>query len=465
MAMAAAAVLLCGYTPAIVLIAVFSTGVLWLYGSFWMTAAILLVGGGLFIGDCARLAILLTTGYAMYGVIGHGGWLGLLLCTSLAFISSDAVFYFRSSFSEQDNKVPRNNVDTEAPPPEQAKGYSTPHSDVFQPTADVGRSSMGASTSGRGECDLLTADEEIVRVLDCKDHYTVLGFVRFDSFDLADLKREYRKKAMLVHPDKNGGNEKAEEAFKRLQNAYEVLLDGVKRRCYDDELRREEVLKNFHQHHHGFHVNARDRPSECGCQHSKDEGNEDIPADSRRISCRKCGDSHMWISTERNKLRARWCQECQDYHQAKDGDGWVEQCGQPFFFGIFQKVESPLAFACADGMVYNVTEWVHCQGLKCPPNTHKPTFHVSTSGNGRGATRGSSRAAKAGDRAAVPDSFSFTKLDENMTEQEFFDWLESAMAAGLFSDLNGGVPSYPGEKASNRGAKPSRKKRKSKKQF
>jgi hypothetical protein len=31
-------------------------------------------------------------------------------------------------------------------------------------------------------------------------------------------------------------------------------------------------------------------------------------------------------------------QECQDYHQAKDGDGWVEQSGQSFFFGIFQKV-------------------------------------------------------------------------------------------------------------------------------
>jgi len=30
--------------------------------------------------------------------------------------------------------------------------------------------------------------------------------------------------AMLVHPDKNGGNDQAEEAFKRLQNAYEVLL-------------------------------------------------------------------------------------------------------------------------------------------------------------------------------------------------------------------------------------------------
>lgn len=30
--------------------------------------------------------------------------------------------------------------------------------------------------------------------------------------------------AMLVHPDKNGGSDQAEEAFKRLQNAYEVLI-------------------------------------------------------------------------------------------------------------------------------------------------------------------------------------------------------------------------------------------------
>jgi hypothetical protein len=31
-------------------------------------------------------------------------------------------------------------------------------------------------------------------------------------------------------------------------------------------------------------------------------------------------------------------QECKDYHQAKDGDGWVEQSGWSFFFGTFQKV-------------------------------------------------------------------------------------------------------------------------------
>ncbi len=41
------------------------------------------------------------------------------------------------------------------------------------------------------------------------------------------------------------------------------------------------------------------------CQHSEDEGNEDIPADFRRILCQMCGDSHLWISTDRNKLQAR----------------------------------------------------------------------------------------------------------------------------------------------------------------
>jgi len=35
-------------------------------------------------------------------------------------------------------------------------------------------------------------------------------------------------------------------------------------------------------------------------------------------------------------------QECQDHHPAKDGDGWVEQTGQAFFFGIFQKVRTSL---------------------------------------------------------------------------------------------------------------------------
>jgi hypothetical protein len=37
-------------------------------------------------------------------------------------------------------------------------------------------------------------------------------------------------------------------------------------------------------------------------------------------------------------------QECQDYYQAKDGDGWVERSNQSFFFGIFKTVIEVCAF-------------------------------------------------------------------------------------------------------------------------
>ncbi|KAK8638184.1 hypothetical protein V6N13_136624 [Hibiscus sabdariffa] len=46
--------------------------------------------------------------------------------------------------------------------------------------------------------------------------------------------------AMLVHPDKNMGSPLASEAFKKLQCAYEVLSDSMKKRGYDEQLRKEE---------------------------------------------------------------------------------------------------------------------------------------------------------------------------------------------------------------------------------
>ncbi|CDO98734.1 unnamed protein product [Coffea canephora] len=64
---------------------------------------------------------------------------------------------------------------------------------------------------------------------------------------------------------------------------------------------------------------------------------EDTLKESRRIACRKCGNFHVWIHTKKVKSRARWCQECKDFHQAKDGDGWVEQSSHPLLFGMLQK--------------------------------------------------------------------------------------------------------------------------------
>ena len=67
--------------------------------------------------------------------------------------------------------------------------------------------------------------------MDYKDYYKVLGVAKDASQD--DIKKQYRKLAVKFHPDKNPGNKQAEERFKDIGEAYEVLGDAVKRKKYD----------------------------------------------------------------------------------------------------------------------------------------------------------------------------------------------------------------------------------------
>ena len=64
-----------------------------------------------------------------------------------------------------------------------------------------------------------------------KDFYEVLGVERGASAD--EIKKAYRKLAIKYHPDKNPGDKKAEEQFKEISNAFEVLKDEEKRQKYD----------------------------------------------------------------------------------------------------------------------------------------------------------------------------------------------------------------------------------------
>jgi len=64
-----------------------------------------------------------------------------------------------------------------------------------------------------------------------KDLYDALGISRGASQD--EIKKAYRKLVRQYHPDKNPGDEEAEERFKEIQGAYDVLSDPEKRKQYD----------------------------------------------------------------------------------------------------------------------------------------------------------------------------------------------------------------------------------------
>uniref|UniRef100_M4EB72 J domain-containing protein n=1 Tax=Brassica campestris TaxID=3711 RepID=M4EB72_BRACM len=254
--------------------------------------------------------------------------------------------------------------------------------------------------------------DEMKRILDSLNHYEALGFPRHKKIDAAVLKKEYRKKAMLVHPDKNRGSPLASESFKKLQCAYEVLSDAVKRRDYDEQLKKEESRTRTvcQTSHASSHQNGPDYRSE----------------ESRRIHCTKCGNSHIWVCTNRSKAKARWCQDCGQYHQAKDGDGWVEHKGT-LVFEKAHKIEIPRAFVCAESKIFDVSEWAICQGMACRPNTHRPSFHVNMVGLEKTTQRSNS--------SRFPWDLDVEMMDED--EEEFELWLQQAMASGLFCRMGG----------------------------
>src|SRR6266480_3855430 len=79
---------------------------------------------------------------------------------------------------------------------------------------------------------LVTCHSSLLKMPTTKrDYYEVLGVERNASDE--EIKRAYRKLAVKFHPDKNPDDQHAEEKFKELGEAYDVLIDPDKRPAYD----------------------------------------------------------------------------------------------------------------------------------------------------------------------------------------------------------------------------------------
>lgn len=460
-AAAGVAVQYLGYTPGLFIVGLFAILILWMYANFWITGALFIVGGYLFSLNHARLVVLMATVYSLYCVKVRVGWVGAILSINLAFLSNDA-FNHTLQWCDKLNESTRfeehkaseafteDNFSGECEfpmPSDESEEQSSSASSSRKTTKTSSKSSSATtSTAGAGSgsgsgsdagtaarasgapptittsvlknqkeaspSHLFREDKnsliEMRRILSSADHYEALGFPCHKKIDAAILKKEYRKKAMLVHPDKNMGSPLASESFKKLQCAYEVLSDSTKKRDYDEQLRKE-LQKNITQK----------SPST-----SAQDAREYFSEESRRIQCTKCGHSHIWVCTNRSKAKARWCQDCCQYHQAKDGDGWVEYKGS-LVFGGPQKMEIPRAFVCAESKIFDVSEWAICQGMACRPNTHRPSFHVNMVGLEKTPRSNSSR---------FPWGLDAEMTDEG--DEEFELWLQQALASGLFTETS-----------------------------
>ncbi|KAJ4980727.1 hypothetical protein NE237_031564 [Protea cynaroides] len=421
---AGAAVRYLGYTPGLSIVGLFAILTLWMYGNIWIAGTLFIVVGYLFSLNHARVMVLMATIYALYCVKVRVGWLGVFLSINLAFLSNDIFNYLLKGcdnategthFEEQKESETATEDDGFSGDCE----YSVPNSDA-ENLHSFKSSSKPSTTlnfvSSPKECSasqVVKADtssvDEMKRILNSGNHYETLGLSCYKSIDAIVLKKEYRKKAILVHPDKNMGSPQASESFQKLQCAYEVLADSMKKRDYDDQLRKEESR----------------RVCQRSSSTSQQDGMDYHSEESRRIQCTKCGNSHIWICTNRTKPKARWCQDCFQYHQAKDGDGWVEY-GCTSFFARPQKVEIPRAFVCAESKIFDVSEWAICQGMICRPNTHRPSFHVNMVGLEKATQRSNS--------SRFPWELDAEMMEED--DEEFEIWLQQALASGLFSETS-----------------------------
>eukprot|EP00123_Amoebidium_parasiticum_P020477 comp50512_c0_seq1/m.47648 comp50512_c0_seq1/g.47648 ORF comp50512_c0_seq1/g.47648 comp50512_c0_seq1/m.47648 type:complete len:414 (-) comp50512_c0_seq1:141-1382(-) len=179
---------------------------------------------------------------------------------------------------------------------------------------------------------------EASRILSVTTHYEVLqvdaslnGEVFLDAVRVA-----YRRKALLVHPDKNGNEEQFHKAFQQLQAAYQTLSDEDERKKYD-----------FEMNVHGI--------DECVDPASG------VTSFEMPVSCHYNPYSAHMVRVMRQKNR-RSCNKCAEGHVINPGELFMEETYEwaPFmgvvpFFSTIRRV-----YVYSPGGVVDITSQVNC---------------------------------------------------------------------------------------------------------
>jgi len=237
-----------------------------------------------------------------------------------------------------------------------------------------------------------------------QDYYLILGIDQ-DATD-SEIKKAYRSLAMKYHPDRNQGDPWAEEKFKLISEAYEVLKDQERRKDYDtqrlhaqrarnekqkqkgseDILYGDEVLQEFYRgFYHGQHAHKEKSRAGKDLRHNLKISFRDaalgaekvifVPCLTRCPSCRGTG--------MKAGARIIACKECRQKGKIRDIRGFYKQC--PVCKGSGTVVTAVCTVCHGEGKVWTRRE-LRCQvpaGVETGTRLRVPGFGMQGEHGGK----------------------------------------------------------------------------------
>ncbi|XP_069898557.1 dnaJ homolog subfamily C member 14 isoform X3 [Dipodomys merriami] len=215
-----------------------------------------------------------------------------------------------------------------------------------------------------------------------------------------------------VHPDKNH-HPRAEEAFKVLRAAWDIVSNPEKRKEYE--------MKRMAENELSRSVNE-----------FLSKLQDDLKEAMNTMMCSRCQGKHRRFEMDREPKSARYCAECNRLHPAEEGDFWAESS----MLGL--KITY---FALMDGKVYDITEWAGCQRVGISPDTHRVPYHISF-GSRMPGTSGRQRTTPDTPPADLQDFLSriFQVPPGQMSNGNFFAAPQPGPGATAASKPNSTVP-------------------------